>query len=150
MTDEPLPETWTTRELPILQAILRRVDSGEDRPDLADIGADTGIPPLQLTAGVEALYNANPPYLDFESASGWGPDRYGGGYVSMVSERARREVGTWPSADSMLQQLIDALERAADTEPREEERSRIRSVAAYLGGAGRDFAVQVLASRLGG
>jgi hypothetical protein len=67
----------------------------------------------------------------------------------MVSERARRELGTWPSADAMLQQLIEALRKAEAEESRPEEKGKIRTALEYLGGAGRDIAVQVIAARLG-
>jgi hypothetical protein len=67
----------------------------------------------------------------------------------MVSERARRELGTWPSADVVLQQLVDALSRTAAEEPREEEKSRLRSAADVLAGMGRDIAVGVITARIG-
>ena len=86
MPDEPLPDTWSIRELPILREALTRLDSGEDQPEMKEIGEATGIPPLQLSADIEALANAEPPYLDFEPAGGWGPDRYGGGWITMFRE----------------------------------------------------------------
>jgi len=60
MPDETLPDTWTIRELPILREALARLDSGEGHPEMKEIGEARGIPPLQLTAGIEALANAEP------------------------------------------------------------------------------------------
>jgi len=59
----------------------------------------------------------------------------------MVSERARRELGTWPSADVMLEQVIRALREAERSEARPEEKGKLRATIDYLVGAGRDIAV---------
>jgi hypothetical protein len=53
----------------------------------------------------------------------------------------RRELGTWPSADSVLQQLIDALSKAAEEEPRAEEKGKMRPAIDVLAGMSRDIAV---------
>jgi hypothetical protein len=137
--------------LPILVAALRRIDSAERATirQLAEIGEETGIPPMQLLAGLEALAGADPPYLDVEYGGGWSNDRYGGGFVSAVSERARRELGSWPSANGLLEQLVVALSAAADAEPEPERKSRLRTTADALAGMARDIAVNVISARLG-
>jgi hypothetical protein len=146
-----IESTWATRELPVLAAALRRLDSGERGSirQLAEIGAETGIPPRQLLNGLAALESADPPYLEVEYGGGWSDENYGGGYVSAISERARRELGSWPSANELLDQLVGALSAAADAESEPERKSRLRGAADALAGMARDIAVNVISARLG-
>jgi hypothetical protein len=137
MADE-LPSTWASRDLPILSSALRRLDTGEGWPDLGDLESDTGLSREQLWAGLNALTTAEPPYLTAQ-----------GGVVSAVSERARRELGTWPAADSLVDALAAAFAQAAEAEKEPERKQRLRAVADGLGGALRDIAVAVVSKRLG-
>jgi hypothetical protein len=66
-----------------------------------------------------------------------------------VTERARRELGTWPSPESLVEALAAALEVAADTETEPGRKGRLRAVAEGLGGAAKDIAVAVISARLG-
>lgn len=147
MEDE-IRETWASRDLPILRAALRRLDAGEDYPDLEEIRQELGFSGDQLRAGIAALESADPPYIDVELAMGWREDQASGS-VAGVSERARRELGAWPSADSLVDALAAAFARAADDEKEPEKKGRLRAIADGLGGAMRDIAISVLAKRLG-
>ena len=125
---DALASTWATRELPILAAAFRRVDARErssvGQPE--EIRQELGFTPKVLLAGLNALEGADPPYLEFEVAGGWTNERAGGGYITGVSERARRELGTWPSADNLVEQLVAALTKAANEETEPERKSRLR------------------------
>jgi hypothetical protein len=57
-------------------------------------------------------------------------------------------VGQWPPAESLAAQLIEAFGAAAEQELDPEKKSRLRSIASMLGGAGRDIAVEVAAKLL--
>lgn len=141
MTNDSIRGTWADRELPILRAALRRLDAGEDFPSIADIREEIGLDEVQMRAGLRALETASPPYLEVE------------GYaeiVKTISERARRELGSWPSAPAVVDELIAALEAAADDEPEEQRKGRLRSIAEGLGGFARDVAVQAVGTQLGG
>jgi hypothetical protein len=146
-----LPSTWASRDLPILVSALRRIDAGEQHSvsQLEEIRQELGFTPQVLLAGLEALGSADPPYLEFEVAGGWTDERAGGGFVTRVSERARRELGAWPSPDDVISQLIRALVEAADAEPEAERKGRLRQAADVLAGMGRDVAVAVISARLG-
>ena len=142
--------TWATRELPILAAAFRKVEAGDTSINqLATICEEPGLAPRELLAGLGALQSADPPYLEVDYGGGWSDERAGGGYVSEVSERARRELGAWPTADGLLEQLVAALVREAEEEPEPERRGRLRNAADVLGGAARDIAVSVISARLG-
>jgi hypothetical protein len=130
--------TWAPRELPILTVALRRLDAGEDAVDFTDIANETGLTDDQLWAGVRALQTAQPPYIEVDGRAVWG-----------VTERARRELGTWPSADSIVDALAAAFARAAEAEEEPAKKKRLRAVADGLGSALRDIAVGVISKRLG-
>ena len=143
-----LESTWPTRELPILQAALRRLDAGDIFPTLEEIRAEVGLDVAQMRAGVDALESASPPYMEVSNA--WGNPNHVGGHVSRVSERARRELGTWPSAESVVDRLVAALAEAADAEQESERRTKIRAAAEAVGGFLRDVAVQAVGTQIGG
>ncbi len=143
MTHE-VESTWAARELPILAATLRLLD--DPRNDFAgfeDIQAETGLSRDELRTGIRALESANPPYLRARFLGG------SSGHVEVVSERARRELGSWPSGDDVLERLVDALSRAADDEETPESKGRLREAAAVLGGMAREIAVNVISARIG-
>lgn len=145
-----ITSTWATRDLPILVAAFRRVEAGERSVrQLEEIRDELGLTPKELLAGLSALESADPPYVEVEYMAGWSDERAGGGFISAVSERARRELGAWPSANGLLEQLIEALSRAAEDETEPERRSLLRATADVLGGMARDIAVGAIAARLG-
>jgi hypothetical protein len=145
---EPLPSTWATRELLILRAALRRLDEGSHLADLEEIRQETGLAPDQVWAALRALEAADPPYVEVDWSGGWRDDRASGA-IRQVSERARRELGTWPSADAIVSQLVDALAQAAEKETEPERKGRLRAAADAIGGIARDVAVRVIADRIG-
>jgi hypothetical protein len=102
-----------------------------------------------MWSGTKALKDADPPYLELKANSGWNrTDDFVSGLITSVSERARRELGTWPSPENLLEGLIQALNSKAESAP-EEQKGRLQSAAEVLGGAFRDIAVSVIAARIG-
>jgi hypothetical protein len=141
--DTTIDPTWATRELPILRAALQLLDTpGNHFAGFADIRERTGLDSDQVFNGVRALESAYPPYVHVGA---------GGvhGHIDAVSERARRELGSWPSPDDLLEQLVRALIQAADNESEPEEKGRLRGAADTLGGMAREIAVSVIAARVG-
>lgn len=102
-----------------------------------------------LELGLAALADADPPYIELQVLGGWSEEKAGGGYVDAVTERARRELGGWPTADSLVDQLAEALGRAADDESEPERKGRLRQAADVVGGMARDVAVAVISARIG-
>jgi hypothetical protein len=148
MTDTPLPSTWATRELPILTSALRRLDGGDPFPDLEQIRQEVGLEVDQMHVAIDALAGAFPPYLEIRRYTA-GPDQVGG-LVEGVTERTRRELGTWPTSAGVIDELVAALERAADNEVEPERRSRLKAVADGLSGFAREVAVGVVSAKLSG
>jgi len=128
-----LEPSWDSRELPILRAALRRLDAGKDAAEFADIREETGLVDDQIWAGMKALESADPPYIERIGSDIWG-----------VSERARRELGTWPTPEALVDQLAAALTEAAEAEREPENKTRLMAAAQVLGGMAKDVAVGVL------
>jgi hypothetical protein len=132
--------------LPILRAALRRVDAGEIA-DLEEIRQELGLRGMQMLAAIKALDAAG--YVDASLTMGWSDDHASGGIIG-ISERGRRELGTWPSwADAFVEQLAAALRSAADAEAEPDRKGRLRAAADTLTGIGRDLAVHYVEKRLG-
>ena len=69
--------------------------------------------------------------------------------MQLEEDGALRELGIWPSAESLVDALATAFAHAADTEKEPEKKRRLRAVADGLGGALKDIAVGVIVKRLG-
>lgn len=134
-------DTWTAHELPVLAYLVERFEA-PDALDVraAEIAQTLDLPPIDVGRSLRKLADATPPYVSVyaPAAELRDPD-----LVYDVTERARRAVGQWPTAESVADRLVAALNAAAEREPDEEKRSWLRRTAAWFGGAGRDFAVEV-------
>jgi len=146
MGEAELRETWTTRELPILRAALSRIDGGDEYADLDELRVELGLTAGEVFAAVGALANASPPYLDVDFAKECGRP----GRIDSVYERARRELGTWPTAENVVAELAAALRVAADEAYEPEEKGRLGAAADALTGFARDVSVAVVARHVGG
>jgi len=130
-----------------LRECLRRFEEGIDLPDLEGVRAAVGLPVEAMRVAVSALESADPPYIEVLYTPD-APDRVGG-HVRRVSERARRELGTWPTVDGVVQAIIDGLRLAADQTEEPETKRRLRSAAEVVAGLGRDVLAQVIATKIG-
>jgi hypothetical protein len=88
------------------------MDAGEHLVGLKDIRAEAGLDVTQMRIAVSALTSAFPPYMSVQLTMA-GPAAVGG-FVHGVTERTHRELGTWPTSTSGVDELVAALERAAE------------------------------------
>jgi hypothetical protein len=145
--DQQVPSTWNNRDLPILRAALQRSDAGDTFPSLELIRNDIGLDVLQMRIGLAALEGASPPYLTYKlMAAGSGVTH---GFVESVSERARRELGSWPTSSSIVESLVAALDAKAASEPDATKKSLLRTAAETLSGIAHDVAVAVITAKVG-
>jgi hypothetical protein len=129
--------TWADRDLPLLRESVRRIDAGEEWPPMREIATSCGIDFGQAEVAFDALEEDS--YLVIGGrASG-----LLNGNVSQVTGKARREVGAWPTAEGVVDQLVVALAEAADAETEPERKSRLREAAETLGSTGYRIAVDV-------
>lgn len=91
-----MESTWETRDLPVLEAVVRRFEETAQRVTASEIASETGLAAEGVQKAFRALVAADPPYFAAH-------DIRAGHYVSVAAptERARRTVGAWPSAESM-------------------------------------------------
>jgi hypothetical protein len=140
-----MEDTWAWRDLPVLDAVVILLDESAGTgtvPDVADIGerVESGgqarLGDLEVAAALESLAGD---YLDLRKTAGdlssW--------YVASVTSAARREVGQWPTGESLVERLAAGLAEAAEREPDPERKKTLRAVARELGGAVKAVAVNV-------
>jgi hypothetical protein len=147
-----IEDTWARRDLPILLAAYRRAESGERPPvvgQFEEMRQELGLTVGDFKLGLAALAEADPPFIELQVSGGWSDDKAGGGWIDGVTERARRELGSWPSADTLVDQLATALRQAADDESEPERKGRLRQAADVVGGMARDVAVAVISAKIG-
>ena len=141
-------ETWTSRELPILRVALRHYEAGERPVSLELIRAETGLSADQVTIGAEALADADPPYLEVAFGAREVGSRATNGDVTRVLERTRRDLGSWPTPENMLDGLIEALNSEADRAS-DDQKTRLHAAADALSGVAREIAIRVISGRIG-
>jgi hypothetical protein len=130
-------DTWTHRDLPVLDATVRLLEMSYF-PNVRDIAAAAGMDTETTARALEALDGT---FLDLSRTLG-SPENW---HVNTVYAEARRAVGQWPTAESLIVRLADGFSAAAEREPDPEKKGRLRSFAGWLVGGGRDVAVEVAA-----
>ncbi|MEU3340675.1 hypothetical protein [Streptomyces sp. NPDC006668] len=137
-----MQNTWADRDLPVLDAIVQHLDdaAGTEWPYLSDIAEATSLDLKEVTKAAYALESDQ--LIDLQRSMG-GPDSW---TVKSVSGEARRMVGQWPTAEQFVDELVRRLQAAADGEPDEERRGRLRELASAAGGVARNVFVDVTAA----
>ena len=144
---EVMDDTWINRELPILVALVTRFDDpAVDQVRPAEVIDLTGLDGNAVLRGLTALCEARPAYLEFVPV---GDETRAPAIITGITSIARRAVGAWPSPESMVDRLVEALTRAAEQEPDLERKSKLHQTALWLGGVLRDVAVQTVGTVVG-
>lgn len=136
-----MEDTWVSRDLPVLDAVVRLLDGGAFRVSVADVVGETSFDPKAVDrafTALDGLYVTD--YTQF--ATGGIPDNW---YVTGVTAEARRVVGQWPTAEGLAARLAEAFSQAADEEKDPERKSRLRQLASFLGETGKDLAAEIIA-----
>lgn len=139
-----MDQTWTVRDLPVLRAIVELYEETGQIVSPNQIEAKTGLAAEVVQSALRALDSEQPPYVKKMQ-------RYSSGHVVMIGAptgHARRAVGAWPTAETIADRLVSALDGAAEREPDPERKGWLSKTAAYLGNAGRDLAVEIGATAI--
>jgi hypothetical protein len=137
-----MDDRWASRDLPVLQAIVEEYESkGASTIRVSAIEKRLDLDTETVQRALRALIRE--PFIEERSGS------FGGkiNFVGPPTGDAFRAVGAWPTPDGQLARLVGAFEAAAaDTSRPDEERSKFKTAAAWLG----SFASQVAINALGG
>jgi hypothetical protein len=144
MTNEPLPDTWHNRDLPVLRVVVRLCD---ERPgeliNMSEVVQLTGLDERDVVRAGLALESA-------------GLLKTIGDFSQRISDfhtpgaRARQLTGSWPTAETGADRLVAALEKLASNAPDEPTRTRAQGALAQLGGFSRDTLAAIAATVITG
>ena len=144
--DRPLPDVWFTRDLPVLRAIARLVDSSEHGSSPYLLGAvvpASGLPKAEVIAAAKALVSAG--YVGALTNHAGDIVR-----VTAISAEARRLAGLWPTPQGEWERLIEQLAARAAHAPTDFERSRWQAFAEAAGAVGPDDGALLMSALIGG
>jgi hypothetical protein len=135
-----MESTWELRDLPVLDTVVPYFDEHPQGVMLScrEVADLAGRDPTDVYQALKILQLT---YVRLVEGLGHGPISSS---VRGVTDDARRAVGQWPSPDVWADRIIRALLDAAQREPDEAKRSRLRATADGLAGFGRDVLVGVL------
>lgn len=140
-----MDDTWTRRDLPVLDAIVRIHERTGKAMRPTEIEAETRFDTDTVQTALRALDSADPPFVVTKM------DRFASGQVSLVGAptgHARQAVGAWPTAETVADNLVNALSKAAEREQDIEHKSWLTKAAGFLGGTGRDLAIEIGAAAI--
>jgi hypothetical protein len=145
VSSEQLPDVWFTRDLPVLRAIARLVDSPAHggAPYLGQVVPASGLPKPDVTAAARALVSAG--YVEALTNVAGEVVRFTG-----ISAEARRLAGLWPTPQGEWDRLREQLAARAEKAPTEVERARWRAFSEAAEAIGADDGALLMSALVGG
>lgn len=123
----------------MLKAVVELYEETGRGPRVTDVVSRVGFDEDTVERALRALYTE--PY--FEKPMGSAQKEFI--FVGAPTSAALRVAGQWPTPEGQLDRLIAAFEAVADDEERpEQERSRFKQAALWLGGAASQVAINAL------
>ncbi len=142
---ELLPDSWFTRDLPVLRAVARLVDSPEHggAPYLGQVVPASGLPRAEVVAAVRGLVDTG--YVAALTNVAGDVVR-----ITGISGEARRLTGLWPTPQSEWERLGEQLAARAANAPTEVERDRWQALAAAAAAVGEHDGALLMSALIGG
>lgn len=139
-------DTWASRDLPVLEAIVAAFeDPRRFRLHIVELVDLCGLREPDVQLALRALQEASPPFIDAPPPS---DQVIYPANIAGVTERARRAVGQWPTAETLVGRLVAGFNAAAEQEPDPVRKKRLREAAGVLGETTRGVAIEVIAKVL--
>ena len=135
-----LQSTWETRELPVLEAIVRLYDETGRVSRFKDVVEASGLIEEEVEKALRALDHETPPLTTKTQKA------FGGAVISVGAPTgaARRAVGAWPTPENLADRIVAALQDAADQAQDPDEKTRLKKGAEAVGGVGKSVLTGVL------
>ena len=144
--DRQLDDAWFTRDLPVLRAIARLVDSSEHGNSPYLLGAvvpASGLPKAEVIAAAKALASAG--YLEALTNHAGDIVR-----ITAISGEARRLAGLWPTPQGEWERLLEQLTARAAHAGTDVERARWQAFADAATAIGPDDGALLMSALIGG
>lgn len=141
-----LPDVWFIRDLPVLRAIARLVDSSEHGSSPYLLGAvvpASGLPKAEVIAAAKAL--ASTGYIEPLTNHAGDIVR-----ITAISAEARRLAGLWPTPQSEWDRLVEQLVARSEQAPTDVERARWRAMVDAATALGPDDGALLMSALIGG
>jgi hypothetical protein len=150
VTDQPSNDTWTTRDLPVLKYVCAVLDV-EETLHTRDIDPSLiGITKEDLVRALQALDDEYLVIKWYQPHPLLGPPEFPSrneGMIFAITGAARREVGMWPTAERITEQLLAALDEQIEQSGDDpDRRSKLIKIRDAVGGAARDLLVDIVGS----
>jgi hypothetical protein len=113
-------DAWSSLDLPILEAVAA-IESEGGWPTAAGIAHRVGADAETASVRIKALDAGGFVAVSAYQSNGEPMD------VTLLRD-ARQAIGQWPNVGDLFDRFVRAIEAAADDQPDEEERSRLRAV----------------------
>jgi hypothetical protein len=142
----PLPDTWFTRDLPVLRAIARLVDAPEHGGSPYLLGAvvpASGLPKADVVVAAKALAAGG--YIEPLTNHAGDIVR-----ITAISAEARRLAGLWPTPQGEWDRLLEQLAARAERAPTEVERARWRAFSEAAVAVGAHDGALLMSALVGG
>ncbi len=142
----PLPDTWFTRDLPVLRAIARLVDTpahGGSPYLLGAVVPASGLPKAEVAVAAKALAAAG--YIEPLTNHAGEIVR-----VTAISAEARRLAGLWPTPQGEWDRLLEQLTARVDHARSEVERQRWSAFSDAAAAVGPDDGALLMSALIGG
>ncbi|MBJ7451375.1 MAG: hypothetical protein JHC71_04730 [Blastococcus sp.] len=142
----PLPDTWFTRDLPVLRAIARLVDAPEHGGSPYLLGAvvpASGLPKADVVVAAKALAVGG--YIEPLTNHAGDIVR-----ITAISAEARRLAGLWPTPQGEWERLLEQLAARAERAPTELERARWRAFSEAAAAVGEHDGALLMSALVGG
>jgi len=140
-----LTDSWFTRDLPVLRAVARLVDSPEHggAPYLGQVVPASGLPRAEVVAAVRGLVDTG--YVAALTNVAGDVVR-----ITGISGEARRLTGLWPTPQSEWERLGEQLAARAANAPTDVERARWRALADAAAAVGEHDGALLMSALIGG
>jgi hypothetical protein len=145
-SEHALPDAWFTRDLPVLRAIARLVDSSEHGNSPYLLGAvvpASGLPKAQVIAAAQALASAG--YIEPLTNHNGDIVR-----ITAISAEARRLAGLWPTPQGEWERLLEQLTARAQNAPTAVERDRWQAFGDAARAVGEHDGALLMSALIGG